>query len=212
MESVATKSEPILEGSVSPSVSTPEVEVEALTQDVAQTQKRKGGRKPVCKIFFYILLFTLFLLSVFYATSNPGPRTPLFNLFFPLFNSYRYHFRILLLTHPPYLTLPFRPSPPLFLFFFFLKNVPLLILSRSMQPPRSVSNATDRRRRLSVNVALSIYANSSLPSSVMKIACRLSSRITALQPMSVLCCGIRTPCWKGSCSRRVSHIESHSPP
>ncbi|ODM19242.1 hypothetical protein SI65_05859 [Aspergillus cristatus] len=47
MESVATKSEPILEGSVSPSVSTPEVEVEALTQDVAQTQKRKGGRKPI---------------------------------------------------------------------------------------------------------------------------------------------------------------------
>lgn len=110
MESVATKSEPILEGSVSPSVSTPEVEVEALTQDVAQTQKRKGGRKPVCKIFFYSF--------VFYATSNPGPRTPLFSLFFPLFNSYTYHFRILLLTHPPYLTLPFVPCHSVFLFFF----------------------------------------------------------------------------------------------
>lgn len=60
MESVATKSEPILEGSVSPSVSTPEVEVEALTQDVAQTQKRKGGRKPVRKNFFSFFCSPLF--------------------------------------------------------------------------------------------------------------------------------------------------------
>lgn len=50
MDSVAPKSEPILEGSVSESLSTPEAEVETLTQDVAQTQKRKGGRKPVRKI------------------------------------------------------------------------------------------------------------------------------------------------------------------
>lgn len=119
MESVATKSEPILEGSVSPSVSTPEVEVEALTQDVAQTQKRKGGRKPVRNILFYLLFTLFFFLSVFYATSNPGPRTPPFCLFFSLFNIYTYHFWILLFTQPPYLTLPFCRLPLPSSFFFF---------------------------------------------------------------------------------------------
>ncbi|OJJ39229.1 hypothetical protein ASPWEDRAFT_36971 [Aspergillus wentii DTO 134E9] len=47
MDSVIPKTEPIPEGSISSSVSTPEAEGEALTQDVAQTQKRKGGRKPI---------------------------------------------------------------------------------------------------------------------------------------------------------------------
>lgn len=54
MDSV-TKPEPMREVSVCSSVSTPEGEMEALNPDVTQTQKRKGGRKPVCKsvIFCY---------------------------------------------------------------------------------------------------------------------------------------------------------------
>ena len=44
---IVPKAEPAHEGSSS-SVSTPEAEGEALPQDVVQTQKRKGGRKPVC--------------------------------------------------------------------------------------------------------------------------------------------------------------------
>ncbi|KAJ9234129.1 hypothetical protein DTO169E5_6706 [Paecilomyces variotii] len=47
METVVPKSEPPRDASVSSAVSTPEAEVETLTQDVVQTQKRKGGRKPI---------------------------------------------------------------------------------------------------------------------------------------------------------------------
>ncbi|KAL2868236.1 bZIP transcription factor [Aspergillus lucknowensis] len=47
LDQVAPKSEPLAEGSISSAVSTPDPEVEVLTQDVAQTQKRKGGRKPI---------------------------------------------------------------------------------------------------------------------------------------------------------------------
>lgn len=48
MDHVAPKSEPLNEGSISSAVSTPDPEgIEVLTQDVAQTQKRKGGRKPI---------------------------------------------------------------------------------------------------------------------------------------------------------------------
>ncbi|EIT76871.1 hypothetical protein BDV35DRAFT_266953 [Aspergillus flavus] len=48
MDTVVPKTEPaVLEGSISSAVSTPEAEGEILTQDVAQTQKRKGGRKPI---------------------------------------------------------------------------------------------------------------------------------------------------------------------
>ncbi|KAL4786174.1 hypothetical protein BJX76DRAFT_134553 [Aspergillus varians] len=47
MDHVAPKSEPLNEGSISSAVSTPDPEGEILTQDVAQTQKRKGGRKPI---------------------------------------------------------------------------------------------------------------------------------------------------------------------
>lgn len=50
MDPVIPKPEPALEGSVCSSGSTPEAEVEALPADVAQTQKRKGGRKPVRNI------------------------------------------------------------------------------------------------------------------------------------------------------------------
>ncbi|KAJ9293040.1 hypothetical protein DTO271G3_8175 [Paecilomyces variotii] len=47
METVVPKSEPPRDASLSSAVSTPEAEVETLTQDVVQTQKRKGGRKPI---------------------------------------------------------------------------------------------------------------------------------------------------------------------
>jgi hypothetical protein len=47
MDSVVPKTEPDREGSTSSIASTPEAEAEAFPQDVAQTQKRKGGRKPV---------------------------------------------------------------------------------------------------------------------------------------------------------------------
>lgn len=54
------KHEPGPDGSVSSSVSTPDPEVEPMMQDTAQTQKRKGGRKPVRNSF-----------------SNLGPRIPI---------------------------------------------------------------------------------------------------------------------------------------
>ncbi|KAF9891150.1 hypothetical protein FE257_005086 [Aspergillus nanangensis] len=47
MDTVIPKTESLLEGSISSAVSTPDPEGESLTQDVAQTQKRKGGRKPI---------------------------------------------------------------------------------------------------------------------------------------------------------------------
>lgn len=51
MDSIAPKHEPGPDGSISSAVSTPDPEAEPLTQDAAQTQKRKGGRKPVRNIF-----------------------------------------------------------------------------------------------------------------------------------------------------------------
>lgn len=61
MDPVVPKSEPLPDGSISSNVSTPDAEAEPLTQDTTQTQKRKGGRKPVCHIFhssfFYLFLF-----------------------------------------------------------------------------------------------------------------------------------------------------------
>ncbi|OOQ81551.1 bZIP transcription factor [Penicillium brasilianum] len=47
MDSVVPKSEPLPDGSISSTVSTPDAEAEPLTQDTTQTQKRKGGRKPI---------------------------------------------------------------------------------------------------------------------------------------------------------------------
>lgn len=47
MDPVVPKAEPVPDGSISSTVSTPDPEAEPLTQDPAQTQKRKGGRKPV---------------------------------------------------------------------------------------------------------------------------------------------------------------------
>lgn len=46
------KTEPVLEGSLS-SMSTPDPEPEPLTQDPVQTQKRKGGRKPVRPLIYF---------------------------------------------------------------------------------------------------------------------------------------------------------------
>jgi hypothetical protein len=60
MDPVVPKSEPLPDGSISSNVSTPDAEAEPLTQDTAQTQKRKGGRKPV--------------RNNFSACTNPGPR------------------------------------------------------------------------------------------------------------------------------------------
>ncbi|KAJ5163586.1 uncharacterized protein N7500_005416 [Penicillium coprophilum] len=47
MDSIVPKHEPGPDGSISSTVSTPDPEAEPLTQDAAQTQKRKGGRKPI---------------------------------------------------------------------------------------------------------------------------------------------------------------------
>jgi hypothetical protein len=47
MDPIVPKHEPGPDGSISSSVSTPDPEAEPMTQDAAQTQKRKGGRKPV---------------------------------------------------------------------------------------------------------------------------------------------------------------------
>jgi hypothetical protein len=49
MDAVVPKTEPAQDGhgSMSSSVSTPEPEEQPLAQDAAQTQKRKGGRKPI---------------------------------------------------------------------------------------------------------------------------------------------------------------------
>ena len=47
VDAIVPKAEPAHEGSSS-SVSTPDAEGEPLVQDAAPTQKRKGGRKPVC--------------------------------------------------------------------------------------------------------------------------------------------------------------------
>jgi hypothetical protein len=51
MDPIVPKHEPGPDGSISSAVSTPDPETEPLTQDAAQTQKRKGGRKPVRNIF-----------------------------------------------------------------------------------------------------------------------------------------------------------------
>ena len=84
MDTVVPKTEPaVLEGSISSAVSTPEAEGEILTQDVAQTQKRKGGRKPVRKIYSLFPLFYFFITLLFFFSfyppcgvcdGNPGPR------------------------------------------------------------------------------------------------------------------------------------------
>jgi hypothetical protein len=64
MDAVVPKTEPAQDGhgSMSSSVSTPEPEEQPLAQDAAQTQKRKGGRKPVC--FLYNLGFFFFFFFV----------------------------------------------------------------------------------------------------------------------------------------------------
>ena len=56
---VVPKTEPLHDGSISSTVSTPEAEVETLAPDVVQTQKRKGGRKPVCLPVSIVLVLVL---------------------------------------------------------------------------------------------------------------------------------------------------------
>lgn len=70
-EPVVPKTEPLPEGSISSAVSTPEAEGEILMQDVTQTQKRKGGRKPVRKNSSRVAV----LNSVFYCFT-PDPDRP----------------------------------------------------------------------------------------------------------------------------------------
>lgn len=64
MDPVVPKPEPLAEGSISSAVSTPDPEGELLPQDVTQTQKRKGGRKPVRKKSFSLCLPFYMLVSI----------------------------------------------------------------------------------------------------------------------------------------------------
>lgn len=84
MDSIVPKHEPGPDGSISSTVSTPDPEAEPLTQDAAQTQKRKGGRKPVRNIF-----------------SNLGPRNSFVSL------SY-----VVIFPNVTLYTNPFRYMPP----------------------------------------------------------------------------------------------------
>lgn len=71
MDPVVPKSEPLPDGEISSNVSTPDAEAEPLNQEAAQTQKRKGGRKPVrntSNFFPYLASFD---------ATNPGPRIPI---------------------------------------------------------------------------------------------------------------------------------------
>jgi hypothetical protein len=70
MDPVVPKSEPLPDGSISSTVSTPDAEAEPLTQDTTQTQKRKGGRKPVRHHLFYNFVFFFFFLFWVLAASN----------------------------------------------------------------------------------------------------------------------------------------------
>ena len=90
MDPVVPKTEPLPEGSISSAVSTPEAEGEILMQDVTQTQKRKGGRKPVRRMaallypscgrcFLSYLEFPL--SSVISHRPHPHPSLPPFYLF-----------------------------------------------------------------------------------------------------------------------------------
>lgn len=70
MDPVVPKSEPLPDGSISSTVSTPDPEVEPLTQDTTQTQKRKGGRKPVRYRLLLPPLSTLFFFSFLFWGLN----------------------------------------------------------------------------------------------------------------------------------------------
>lgn len=77
-EPVVPKTEPLPEGSISSAVSTPEAEGEILMQDVTQTQKRKGGRKPVRKNSSRVAV----LNSVFYCFTPDPDRTDPFGFLY----------------------------------------------------------------------------------------------------------------------------------
>lgn len=110
MDSVVPKSEPLPDGSISSTVSTPDAEAEPLTQDTTQTQKRKGGRKPVRhhhQLANFVFLF--FSFSFFYflglcllhqRCNNPGPRIPLPFLYRSDMLPLRSHWCLLYFTAP----------------------------------------------------------------------------------------------------------------
>lgn len=78
IDPVVPKPEPLAEGSISSAVSTPDPEGELLPQDVTQTQKRKGGRKPVRKISFSlshslsVFMFDVGVVSVLLYVGQSG--------------------------------------------------------------------------------------------------------------------------------------------
>lgn len=93
MDQVAPKSEPLNEGSISSSVSTPDPEGEVLTQDVAQTQKRKGGRKPVRKNHLHLGVDVLLYGSPWVISLSPRiPATYLLLFSFAGLISLRHNF------------------------------------------------------------------------------------------------------------------------
>lgn len=211
MDSVATKPEPMREVSVCSDVSTPEADMEALTQDVAQTQKRKGGRKPVCKIVLFCGFFCLrsvqsvhmgcrpwLDVSIARGRLNPGkPHAPP-----PLAFSYPIIIHNIVHWFSSALL-------PLMIFFSLSFGIHCIICIQSLTPPRSmlplrnVSSATDRPRLLFENVAPNTFVNWSRQSNAMRTVYRRCNRIIAMRPMSVLCCGTRTRCWNGSYLKRV---------
>ena len=170
MDPVIPKPEPIPEGSISSSVSTPEAEVEALTQDVTQTQKRKGGRKPVRKILFVFYLVLIIDCNCQILLQIRGPALHRWCFFFFHYAHFTYEHLLSL----------FPTSFP-FVFFSPFFN----ILYRSMPLRKNVSNAIGRLRLLFGSVAPNTSVSWSPPSSAMKTVCKLCSRITVLRLMSV---------------------------
>lgn len=155
MDPVVPKSEPLPDGSISSTVSTPDAEAEPLTQDTTQTQKRKGGRKPVR----YRLLLP--------------PLTHFGFFFFFLFlgSSMQQRIKDAIIRGPAFLDLfPYRfDMLPLAIFLFDRSllyccrhvSLPLMFLfgsyhPRFMLPRRNGSSVTDRPRLPSVNVVRSI--------------------------------------------------------
>lgn len=90
MEEVIPQSEPNPEGSSSSSVSTPEPDGEILLQGAVKRQKRKGGRKPVCRFLSYCLSFWPFYFIIHRTTSTTS------SIYSPVYPSFFYIYYYLL--------------------------------------------------------------------------------------------------------------------